>query len=371
MPDPRIANLAKVIVDYSVGIKPGDQVFLTATPAAAPLIQEVYKLIMQRGGHLTPIISLPGMNPIFYEYANDDQLSYVPPVLKQVIETFDVRIAISSETNTRELANADPAKQARHAQARRSLTQTFLDRSASGALRWNVTLFPTDALAQDADMALAELEDFVYGACLCDRPDPVAAWQEVARKQQILVDWLAGKRKVHLVGPDTDLTIGIAGRSFVNCCGDKNMPDGEVFTGPEETRVNGHVCFSFPAIYQGREVSGIRLWFEDGVVVKSSAAKNEAFLTQMLDTDEGARRLGEFAFGTNFGIQRFIKSILFDEKIGGTVHMALGGGYPETGSTNRSAIHWDMICDLREGGEVTVDGELFAKDGKYVLWAEG
>ena len=243
-----------------------------------------------------------------------------------------------------------------------------MDRSASGALRWNVTLFPTDALAQDADMALAEFEDFVYGACLCDQPDPVAAWQEVARKQQILVDWLAGKSEVHLVGPDTDLTVGIAGRSFVNCCGDKNMPDGEVFTGPEETKVNGHVCFSFPAIYQGREVSGIRLWFEDGVVVKSSAAKNEAFLTQMLDTDEGARRLGEFAFGTNFGIQRFIKSILFDEKIGGTVHMALGGGYPETGSTNRSAIHWDMICDLRDGGEVTVDGELFAKDGKYVLW---
>ena len=169
-------------------------------------------------------------------------------------------------------------------------------------------------------------------------------------------------------GPDTDLTVGIAGRSFVNCCGDKNMPDGEVFTGPEETKVNGHVCFSFPAIYQGREVSGIRLWFEDGVVVKSSAAKNEEFLTQMLNTDEGARRLGEFAFGTNFGIQRFIKSILFDEKIGGTVHMALGGGYPETGSSNRSAIHWDMICDLRDGGEVAVDGELFAKDGRYVLW---
>ena len=217
-------------------------------------------------------------------------------------------------------------------------------------------------------MSLADFEDFVYGACLCDRPDPVAAWQEVARKQQILVDWLAGKREVHLVGPDTDLTVGIAGRSFVNCCGDKNMPDGEVFTGPEETKINGHVAFSFPAIYQGREVSGVRVWFEDGVAVRWTAAKNEEFLTQMLTTDEGSRRLGEFAFGTNFGIQRFIKNMLFDEKIGGTVHMAFGGGYPETGSTNRSAIHWDMLCDLRAGGEVTVDGELFAKDGKYVLW---
>ena len=368
MSDSRIANLAKVIVDYSVKVKPNDQVFLTATPAAKPLIQEIYKLILQRGGHLTPIIDLPGMSPIFYQYANDEQLSYVPPVMKHVIETFDVRLAISSETNTRELSNADPAKQARRARAWRPLSQTFMDRSASGALRWNVTLFPTDAFAQDADLSLADFEDFVYGACLCDQPDPVAAWQEVARKQQILVDWLAGKEEVHLVGPDTDLTVGIAGRSFVNCCGDKNMPDGEVFTGPEETKINGHVAFSFPAIYQGREVSGVRVWFEDGVAVKWTAAKNEEFLTQMLTTDEGSRRLGEFAFGTNFGIQRFIKNMLFDEKIGGTVHMAFGGGYPETGSTNRSAIHWDMLCDLRAGGEVTVDGELFAKAGKYMLW---
>jgi aminopeptidase len=368
MPDPRITNLAKVIVDYSVQIRPGDQVFITTTPAATPLVQELYRLILQRGGHLTPLVDLPGMNPIFLEHANDAQLAYIPPVQKQVIETFDVRIAIASQMNTRELTGADPAKQGARQRAMRAVNQIFMDRSASGALRWNVTLFPTDAYAQDAEMSLADFEDFVYGACLCDRPDPVAAWQEVATKQQILVDWLAGRHEVHLVGPDTDLTVGVAGRGFVNCYGDKNMPDGEIFTGPEETKVNGHVRFSFPAIYQSREVSDVRVWFEDGVAVKWTAAKNEEFLTQMLTSDEGARRLGEFAFGANFGIQRFIKNILFDEKIGGTVHMAFGGGYPETGSTNRSAIHWDMICDLRQGGEVTVDGELFAKDGKYLLW---
>lgn len=368
MPDPRITNLAQVIVDYSVKIKPGDQVYITTAPVATPLVQELYRLIVQRGGHATPLVDLPGLAPIFFEYANDEQLAYVPPMLKSAIETFDVRIAIGSHTNTRELSVADPAKQAARQKALRPLMQTFMDRSASGALRWNVTLFPTDAYAQDAEMSLADFEDFVYAACLCDQPDPVAAWEEVARKQQILVDWLAGKREIHLVGPDTDLTVGIAGRSFVNCCGDKNMPDGEVFTGPEETKVNGHVRFSFPAIYQSREVSDVRVWFENGVAVKWTAAKNEEFLTQMLTSDEGARRLGEFAFGANFGIQRFIKNILFDEKIGGTVHMAFGSGYPETGSTNRSAIHWDMICDLREGSEVTVDGELFAKDGKYVLW---
>jgi len=190
----------------------------------------------------------------------------------------------------------------------------------------------------------------------------------VEERQQILVDWLKGKREVHLIGPDTDLTVGIEGRTFVNSSATHNMPSGEIFTGPEETKVNGHVRFSFPAVTQGREVTDVRLWFEDGVVVKCSAAKNEEFLTQMLNADAGARRLGEFAFGTNFGIQRFIKSILFDEKIGGTVHLALGNGYPETGSVNQSAIHWDMICDLRQGGQVTVDGEMFMKDGKYVLW---
>lgn len=369
MPDPRIANLAKVIVDYSVQIKPGDQVFVTTTPAATPLVQELYRLILRRGAHLTPIVELPGMAPIFFANASEEQIAYVSPVIKQVIETFDVRIAIYSATNTRELTGVDPVKQGIRQRAMREVNQTFMDRSASGALRWNVALFPTDAYAQDAEMSLADFEDFAYGACLCDRPDPVAAWQEVRRRQQILVDWLAGKNEVHLIGPDTDLRVGIAGRAFVNCYGDKNMPDGEVFTGPEETRINGHVRFSFPAIYQSREVSDVRVWFEDGVAVKWTAAKNEAFLTQMLTSDEGARRLGEFAFGANFGIQRFIKDMLFDEKIGGTVHMAFGGGYPETGSTNRSAIHWDMLCDLRQGGEVWVDGELFAKDGKYVLWA--
>ena len=368
MSDPRLSNLAKVIVDYSVKIRPGDQVFITTTPVATPLVQELYRLIVQRGGHALPVVDLPGLNPIFFQYANDEQLTYVSPVMKYVMENFDVRLAIGSQVNTRELSAADPARLAARQRAMRPVSQTFMDRSASGALRWNVTLFPTDAYAQDAEMSLAEFEDFVYSACLCDRDDPVAAWREVDRKQQVLVDYLKGKSEVHLVGEDTDVRVGIAGRTFVNCSGDKNMPDGEVFTGPEETRVNGHVRFSFPAIYQSREVSDVRVWFEDGVAVRWAAAKNEDLLTQMLMTDEGSRRLGEFAFGTNFGIQRFIKNILFDEKIGGTFHMAFGGGYPETGSENRSAIHWDMICDLRRGSEVRVDGELFAKDGKYLLW---
>jgi aminopeptidase len=368
MPDPRIVALAKVIVDYSVKIKPGDQVYIQSTPAAAPLVREVYRLAIQRGAHPLTLVDLPGLQPIFFENANEEQLKYVSPVMKQLVETFDVRIYIDGEVNTKELSSADPARQAMRSAAMRPIMKTFMDRSASGALRWNVALFPTNAFAQDAEMSLADFEDFVYGACLANDPDPLASWQKVKERQQLLVDWLQDKQEVHLTGPDTDLRVGVAGRTWINCYGDYNMPDGELFTGPEELKVDGTVRFTYPAVHGGREVADVRLWFEEGRVVKWSAGKNEAFLTEMLNTDEGARRLGEFAFGTNFGIQRFVKSILFDEKIGGTVHMALGAGYPESGSQNESAIHWDMICDLRQGGEVRVDGQLFAKDGKYVLW---
>jgi aminopeptidase len=198
-----------------------------------------------------------------------------------------------------------------------------------------------------------------------DEGDPIARWKTVKEKQQKQIDWLDGKSEVHLTGPDTDLRVGIAGRSWVNCYGDRNMPDGEVFTGPEETKVNGTVRFSFPAVLQGREVNDVRLWFENGEVVKWTAAKNEDFLTQMLNADEGARRLGEFAFGCNYGIQRFTKNILFDEKIGGTVHMAVGASYPESGGKNESAVHTDLVCDLRKGGRIEVDGELLQENGVF------
>lgn len=370
MPDPRMSKLARLIAEYSVETKPGDKVYIQATTAAAPLVLELGRAFMKCGANVFPYVTVPGMDPILYEVGSDEQLQWIPEPYKLAVETFDIRVAVASSVNTKELSGVDPAKQALRQAAMRPLMQTFMDRSASGALRWSVCMFPTDAFAQDAEMSLADFEDFVYGACLCDQPDPVAAWQEVGRKQQVLIDYLKGKKEVHLVGEGTDVTVGIDGRTFVNCSGDRNMPDGEVFTGPEETKINGHVSFSFPAIYGGREVQGVQVWFENGVAIKWAAEKNEEFLTRMLTTDEGAQRLGEFAFGTNFGIQRFSKNMLFDEKIGGTVHMAFGAGYPETGSMNKSAIHWDMLCDLRHGGEVTVDGELFAKDGKYLLWGE-
>jgi aminopeptidase len=265
------------------------------------------------------------------------------------------------------MSAVDPARQRLYTGARNELSKAFMQRAADGELDWTLTLFPTDAYAQDADMDTEAYTDFVLRACKLDRDDPVAAWQELRVEQQRLIDWLHGKREVHMTGPDTDLKLSIEGRTWINSDGRRNFPSGEIFTGPVEDSVNGHIRFSFPVVTAGRQIEDIRLRFENGKVVDATAAKNEDYLIQTLDTDEGARYLGEFAFGTNFDIQQFTKNILFDEKIGGTVHMAVGRGYPESGSTNESAIHWDMICDLRQGGQVTVDGELFQKDGKFVV----
>jgi aminopeptidase len=269
--------------------------------------------------------------------------------------------------NTRALSGVDPRKQQIRQSARRDSMRTFMQRSAAGSLRWVVTQFPCSAYAQDADMSLSEYEDFVYAATFADQPDPVACWNNIYTTQQRLVDWLKGKRQVVVRGPHIDLTLSIEGRTFINSDGKRNMPSGEIFTGPVEDSVNGWVKFTYPAIRQGREVEGVELEFKGGKVVTARAQKNEDYLLSQLDSDAGARYLGEFAIGTNTGIQRFTRSILFDEKIGGTLHMAVGAGYPETGSTNQSSIHWDFICDMRTDSEVLVDGELFYKNGEFQI----
>jgi aminopeptidase len=367
MADPRVETVARILVDYSVDVQPGEFVLIRGAPEGAPLILAVYQRVLERGGHPWLRLSLDDAAEILYKYASDEQLDFVPNIDRQLIEEIDANISIWTETNTKALTNVDPAKQSRSQAARRPLSERFLERAAKNELKWTGTVYPTLAFAQDAEMSLREFEDFCYGAARVHDPDPIASWKATSVVQQRLIDWLIDKHEVHLLGPDTDLTLSIEGRLWENCDGHENFPDGEIFTGPVEDSVNGHVRFSYPACEGGREVEDVRLWFEKGKVVKATAAKNEEFLLTMIDTDEGARYLGEFAFGTNEGVQRFTKNILFDEKIGGTVHMALGTGYPETGSENRSAIHWDMICDLRQGGEVWVDGVLFAKDGQFKI----
>ncbi|MDY7076470.1 MAG: aminopeptidase [Chloroflexota bacterium] len=367
MTDPRIEKLANVLVNYSVAIQPGDRVLVQGGTSASPLLKAVYAKVLQAGGHPLMMVTLPGTDELFFRYASDEQLQHVPEPVKLITETYDVRISIRGAENTKALSSVDPAKMVLTSQAQTGLMKTFMQRSASGELRWVGTLFPTNAHAQDAEMSLSEYEDFVYGACLPDLDDPVGHWRRFSAWQQQIVDWLEGKERVHIIGPETELHLSIAGRTFVNSDGTCNMPSGEVFTGPVEDSVEGHVYFSYPAIYRSREVTGVRLWFEGGKVVKATAEKNEDFLLQTLDTDAGSRYVGEFAIGTNEGITRFTRQILFDEKINGSFHMAVGAGYPETGSKNESAIHWDMICDMREGGEIWVDDELLYKNGQFVV----
>ena len=365
--DLRIEKLAETLVDYSVAVREGDRVLINGSSLAEPLLKEIYARVLQAGGHPMMMLSLPGAEEIFFRHASDEQLKHVPKPLELVIETYDVRISVLADSNTKALSNVDADKLVMQQRARIDLMSTFMRRSASGELRWTVAPFPTNAFAQDAEMSLSEYDDFVYGACLPDLDDPVGYWQRFSARQAKIITRLEGKTKVHVTGPGTDLHLSIAGREFMNCDGHFNMPDGEIFTGPVEDSIEGFVSFSYPAIYGGREVTGVRLWFEQGKVVKASADKNEDFLLKTLDTDDGARYVGEFAIGTNEGITRFTREILFDEKISGSFHMALGAGYPETGSKNESAIHWDMICDLRDGGEIRLDDECIYRNGEFMI----
>ena len=367
MADPRIEKLAELLVSYSVSVKPDDKVAILSPNVAQPLTNAIFARVLQAGGH--PIIMPRSMDTIelLYRYGSQKQLEYIHEGQRLITEKYDVRIVILGDENTKTLSQVDPAKMVIYDKARTDLMKTMMRRSASGELRWTLAPYPTNAFAQDADMSLTEYEDFLYKACMPDQNDPVGYWKNFSAGQERIIKWLKGKDKVHLTGPETDLWLSVSGRTFINCSGKFNMPDGEVFTGPVEDSAEGHVYFSYPAIEAGREVTGVRLWFNKGMVVKATAEKNEDFLLKTLDTDAGARYLGEFAIGTNEGITRFSRQILFDEKIGGSFHMALGAGYPETGSKNESAIHWDMVCDLRKGGEIRVDDQLLYRDGKFVI----
>jgi aminopeptidase len=366
--DPRISRWAKTLVNYCLEVKPGESIQITATPIAVPLIAEVYREVLQAGGYPVPVIRLPQLTESLLREGNDEQLSWINPADRVLTEQIDCFLHIASETNTRQLAGVDPARQSFFGRAQRELFRLRRDRLNEA--RWCLTLYPTEAYAQDADMSLPDFAEFVYDACFLNSEDPAARWRELGACQQFYVDWLADKKHVHIIGPDTDLRLSIAGRIFRNSDGKRNFPSGEFFTGPVEDSAQGHIRYTVPSNVNGRGVQDIRLRFEAGRVVEATAAQGQLYLDQMLAMDEGARFLGEFAFGNNFGIQRPTRNILFDEKIGGTVHLALGNSYPETGGKNVSSLHWDMVCDLRPeagGGEVYVDDILVLQDGRLVL----
>lgn len=367
MNDPRAARLAELLVDYSLELRPGELVRIDAATVAAPLVAEVYRAALRAGAHPYTKIELEDLAPILYAEASDEQVDHVVSTEHDEVERLDAMVTIWADRNTRSLSQADPEKMSRRLAARRPLSNRFWDRIAAGEARWVGTRFPTEAQAQDAQMSLAEYEDFVYGACRVRAGDePVGYWRGLSAELRARATELEAVRELRILGPDTDLRLVVADRRWLAADGRLNMPDGEIFTSPVETETEGTVRFTYPAIYNGRAVEDVRLRFERGEVVEASASVGEDYLRSLIAMDAGSRRLGELAFGLNYEIDRFTCDILFDEKIGGTVHMALGSGFKQLGGINDSGLHWDLICDLRAEGEVYADGELVWKAGRFV-----
>lgn len=366
MIDPRVRKMAQVLVRYSLGLEAGDHILIQTSDLATPLVQAIYREALRVGAFPQVLAQLEGLSEIYLKEASEEQLRVLTPLDRVAYEQYQHSLVIHAPHNVKALSGVDPRRLAIAQEARRPLTERLMARVGQGG-KYCVTLFPTQALAQEAGMSLADYQEFVFAACRLDDDDPVASWQAVSRRQQRLVEFLNGVREIRVVGDGTDLTLSVTGRTWINADGHINFPDGEVFTGPVEDSVRGTIRFSFPGIFQGQEIEDIRLRFEDGRVVQAEAARGQALLDALLATDPGARYVGEFAIGTNERITRFSRNLLFDEKIGGTVHLALGASYPITGGRNRSAIHWDMICDLRQGGEIYADGQPIFRDGRFLL----
>lgn len=364
--DPRVEKLAQVLVHYSLDLQPGEELAVKTSPLAEELNLAVLKEALLAGANVFFLNRIPGEMELFYRYASDAQLDYVSPIDQYVHEHYRAILHIEAQHNTRELSGIDPARISRTRKARRGLFNKMIERIGSGDLKWTFTVFPTQANAQEADMSLSAYQDFVYQAGMLDLPDPVSGWKEEHIRQQRWIESMKGKSSIVIRGKDVDLRLSIKDRAFLGAAGKENFPDGEIYTSPVEKSANGWIRFAYPAIYDGREVSDVELWFEDGKVVREKAAKGEAFLTQILNTDPGARYLGELGIGTNYSIPRFTKNILFDEKLGGTIHLAVGAGFPEVGGENESGVHWDMLCNMADS-EMLIDGELYYKDGKFVI----
>lgn len=366
MTDPRLQGHAELLVHYSLELKEDEQVAVTGTEAALPLMKEIYRSALQAGAHCDLYLRPSWQDFLLYSIADDNQLRRISRVAEIVFSSeYQGVITIYSDVNTHNLSNVDPAKQAVRGRAQTPLLKKFRSKTGTREIRWVGTMHPTEGFAQEADMSLDELENFAYGAMYVDQADPVAVWERIRRYQQRLVDWLAGKSRVELRGPNVELDLSIEGRTFLNADGKYNMPSGEIYTSPVEDSAQGWIRFTLPALLQGRSVNGIELTFEDGVVVDAKSDTNQEFLVQMLDLDQGSRRLGELGIGTNKRIDRFIRNILFDEKIGGTVHLALGSGFERAGGGNDSGLHWDMITELGEAGRIDVDGEPFFETGDF------
>ncbi len=357
---------AKLLVEYCLELKKGDKLLIMSSYLAEKLVNEVYRRALVAGAHPECRISLNGTEKIFYEAATDEQLGYISPIVKCMVDNYEAALTILAPFNLRELENVDPSRKQTAQTAQAEIRKTLMRRSAEGTLNWNLCVFPTDAGAQQCGMSSSEYEHFVYSACFLNDDDPIAKWRRFEKNQQRIVDYLNGKDQIRYVAKDIDISFSAKGRKWINCAGRKNMPCGEVFTSPVEDSVNGRVRFSYPGIYFGQEIEDISLEVKDGRVVKWNAKKGKDLLDKIIEIP-GATRFGEAAVGTNKGIGRFTKNMLFDEKLAGTIHMAIGAAPPETGGKNESAVHWDMLADMSDGGQIYADGQLIYKDGEFTI----
>ncbi len=358
-PDP--AAFADLLAGYCLEVRPEQQVLVRATPLASPLLLELQRAILERDAWPLLRVELPGQGRGFYAHARERHLDDVAPLALAEARRADATLAVQAPADTRELVDVDPERIARVARARRAVREATMRR------RWCSTLWPTPALAEQAGMEPGDYAAFVERALFLDRPDPVAMWGGLRAFQERLIERLAGASELRIEAEGTDLRLRVERRTWVNSDGRRNMPSGEVFTGPHEASADGRVRFTVRSSPAGVDVDGVELELRGGEVVAARAQTGDDYLQRALATDAGARRLGEVGIGTNFGIDRPVGTILFDEKIGGTIHLALGRSYPETGGKNRSALHWDLICDLRRGGRLTADGEVVQEDGRFVV----
>lgn len=366
MTDPRLNKLAQLLVHYSAAVKPGDFVVVQGGDVSIPWITEVAKEAIKAGAHVETMVDIPEVTEALLKSGSDDQLLHERLIQKFYLEKADVWLTAWGEKNTRSNSNIPSDKLQLRSKGASSWRKIYSERMGNGTLRWCGTQYPTHADAQEASMSLSEYENFVYGAGLLDKDNPVSEWKRISAEQARWLPYLNSKKELHIISAGTDLRVNIAGRTWINCDGKENFPDGEIFTSPVEDGINGHITFSFPGIYMGKEIEGIYLEVTKGKVSLAKAEKGEELLHSLLDTDEGSHFFGEVAIGTNYGIQRFTRNMLFDEKIGGTVHLAIGDSMPEAGGKNRSTIHWDMLCDMRQNGKIYADGQLFYENGHLI-----
>jgi aminopeptidase len=365
--DPRVEKLAELIVGYSLDLREGQVYRIDGEEVAIPLVVTLYRTALRRGAFPYTKVIPSGLDEIALAEASEEQLAHIPEVEQLASDRLDAWTSIWGTANTRSLTRADPERRRIQLSTHYRMVNRRWERISAGDLAWCGTLFPTHGHAQDAEMSLTEFEDFVHGACHTrEGDDPIAHWQRVSTALTARARELEGVRELRIVGPDTDLRVSVDGRRWLPSDGRNNMPDGEIFTSPVETGTNGEIFFAFPSVFQGQEVENVRLRFENGRVVHAEATSGAEYLRSLLATDQGASILGEVAFGLNYEIDRFTRDILFDEKIGGTMHVALGGGFDEAGTENTSDLHWDLICDLRAEGEVYADGELVWKAGAFL-----